>query len=367
METRKILKACIEARASLARLDAKASQLPNPTLLLYSLPIGEAQASSAIENIVTTDDALFRHAQLEEATADPETKEAMRYRDALFEGYRSLAERPISVRSALEICRRIKGADMDVRKVPGTSLRSSRTGEIIYTPPVGEALIREKLANWEAFLHARSDLDPLVRLAVQHYQFEAIHPFRDGNGRTGRIINSLYLVEQKLLTLPVLYLSKEILDHRDVYYDTLLGVTKHQLWEEWIEFMVAAIGLSAARTQLKIARFRSLMLDTELHILRGRPKLASVELLDALFRQPYCRIATLVDLGIAKRQTASNYLNELVSIGILSELKIGREKLFLHHKLHELLTTDGSRITAYKRDPREPDQLLFPEPTSRTS
>ena len=189
LETKSVLKACITARAELAKLDAEAVQLPNPSILIATSMIFEARDSSAIENIVTTDDALFKQSELDEATADPATKEALRYRNALFQGYKSLSKLPISTRTAIEACGLIKGTEIGIRKVPGTTLRNSATGEVIYTPPVGEDDIRKKLANWEKFIHEPTDLDPLVRLAVQHYQFEAIHPFSDGNGRTGRIIN----------------------------------------------------------------------------------------------------------------------------------------------------------------------------------
>jgi Fic family protein len=193
LETRAVLKRCIEARAAVAELRQAAGALPNPSILLETIPLLEAQASSAIENIVTTTDRLFQHAQDEEA-ADPATREALRYRRALYAGYLSLTDRPLSSRTAVEVCGVIKGREMPVRRLPGTALRNDATQATVYTPPDGEARLLDLLRNWETFIHAEDDLDPLIRLAVMHYQFEAIHPFTDGNGRTGRILNILYLI-----------------------------------------------------------------------------------------------------------------------------------------------------------------------------
>jgi Fic family protein len=209
LEPKAVLKQCVTARAALAELKQAAELIPNPAMLVNTLPTLEARASSEIENIVTTADKLFQHARAE-GSADPATREALRYRAALLEGVRALGKRPLSTRIAEAICTQIKGAETTVRKVPGTALTRA-SGEAVYTPPEGEALLRELLANWERFLHADDALDPLVRMAVAHYQFEAIHPFTDGNGRTGRVLNSLFLVEQGLLPLPILYLSRYII------------------------------------------------------------------------------------------------------------------------------------------------------------
>ena len=211
IETRAVLKACIEARAAIAELKQAGGLIPNQAVLINSIPLLEAQASSEIENIVTTTDRLFQFADNREALADPATRETLRYRTALREGFESLARHPLTTRTAVNICRTIKGVDMDVRRTPGTALINDRSGKVIYTPPQGVALIRNKLANWERFLHGAEELDPLVRMAIGHYQFEAIHPFDDGNGRTGRVLNLLYLVDIGLLDFPVLYLSKAII------------------------------------------------------------------------------------------------------------------------------------------------------------
>jgi len=361
VETKAVLKACIVARIALAELDAAAAKLPNPEILISTLMLFEAQSSSEIENIVTTDDALFKHSQLDEATIDVPTKEALRYRDALFRGYLKLERLPISTRLAVETCSTLKGTDMEIRKLPGTALKAGRSGKLIYTPPAGEELLRAKLANWERFINEPSDLDPLVQLAIQHYQFEAIHPFHDGNGRTGRILNILFLVQKYLLKHPILYLSREILENRDRYYSLLRGVTEHGAWVPWIEFFVMAVELSATRSMNKVLKISLLRGATKIYLAQcSEFRLAEDDVLDVLFTQPYCRIKDLVDAGVAKRQTAAVYLKTLAGLGVVEELKIGREKLFLHKKFLSLLTTDGSSVTNYAVNALAPSEFLFP-------
>lgn len=339
LETKVVLKQCVTARAALAELKQVVGLMPNPTMLINTLPILEARASSEIENIVTTADKLFEYVS-HESGADAASKEALRYRHALLEGFGSLQTRPLSTGTAEAVCSRIMGRDMSVRRVPGTALTNTATGAVIYTPPVAEQLIRELLANWERFLHEREEIDPLVRMAVAHYQFEAIHPFTDGNGRTGRILNSLFLVEQKLLPLPILYLSRYIVAHKADYYERLLAVTQAEDWEGWLLYVLRAVEDTAVWTTEKIAAIRRLSTDTEAFARARLPKLHSRELMDLIFEQPYCRIANVVDAGIVGRQAASRYLKSLASIGILSERKIGREKLFIHLRLLELLTSE---------------------------
>ena len=339
LESRAVLKACIEARAALAELKQAGALIPNQAVLINSIPLLEAQASSEIENIVTTTDRLFQFADDREALADPATKEALRYRTALREGFESLAKHPLSTRTAVEICCTIKGVDMDVRRTPGTALVNERSGELIYTPPEGEALIRDKLANWEQFLHEAEDIDPLVRMAIGHYQFEAIHPFTDGNGRTGRVLNLLYLIDKGLLDIPVLYLSKAIIEAKQDYYRLLLDVSREGAWEPWLLFMLEAVRSTAHWTTSQIKAIRTLIDDTVHRMRRDAPGIYSRELTELIFVQPYCRIANLVDAGIAQRQTASVYLKQLVDIGLLKEMKAGREKLFINPQLLQTLRT----------------------------
>lgn len=345
LETKAVLKSCIEARAALAELKQAAELIPNQRVLINTLPLLEAQASSEIENIVTTTDQLFQFREMDD-NADAATKEALRYSRSLLEGFRSILQRPLTTRTAEEICTQIKGIEMQIRRVPGTAL-ARQTGEIIYTPPVGEDLLRSLLANWERFLHEGTELDPLIRMAVAHYQFEAIHPFTDGNGRTGRVLNSLFFISQNLLTLPILYLSRYIIQNKSDYYRLLLEVTRNAAWEEWVLFMLKGVQETANWTVAKIAAIRKLQAETVEHVRKAAPKIYSHELVNLIFEMPYCRIQNVTERGIAVRQTASRYLKELVNIGILTERAFGREKLFIHPKLMALLTRDSNNWLPY--------------------
>ncbi len=347
LETRAVLKQCIPARAALAELKQAAQLIPNQAVLINTLPLLEAQSSSEIENIVTTTDQLFQH-RASDDQADPATKEALRYSQALLEGFRSLAQHPLTTRTAETVCTRIKGIEMRVRRVPGTALaRETSKGKptIVYTPPEGEDLLRKLLANWERFLHEAKDINPLVRMAVGHYQFEAIHPFTDGNGRTGRVLNSLFLIHEGLLTLPILYLSRYIIENRADYYRLLLEVTCDNNWEAWLLYLIQGVKETADWTRAKIEAVRRLMEHTSDYVRDRRTKIYSYELLSLIFELPYCRIQNVVDAGIAKRQAASRYLKELVEIGVLEERPVGREKLFIHPKYLNLLIRDDDFAT----------------------
>ena len=345
LDSKTVLKQCIAARAALAELKQAAELIPNPTILINTLPVLEARASSEIENVVTTTDKLFRHLQAD-AHADPATREALRYRRALLEGVNELKRRPLCTRTAEVICTQIKGVEMVVRKVPGTALANEATGEIVYTPPEGEKLLRDLLANWERFLHEDVSIDPLIRVSVAHYQFEAIHPFTDGNGRAGRVLNSLFLVEQGLLTLPILYLSRYIIARKRDYYRLLLEVTSKGAWEPWLLYMLEGIGDTATWTTAKIGAMRKLAEDTSALVRQRLPKIYTRELVDVIFEQPYCRISNVVEANIAGRQAASRYLKALVAIGVLEERSFGREKLFVNPKLLRLLTREGKGASA---------------------
>lgn len=347
VETRPVLKQCIAARAALAELKQAAELIPNQGVLVNAMPLLEAQASSEIENIVTTTDRLFQYQSADEH-ADPATREALRHSSALLEGFRALQQYPLNTRTAEQVCSRIKGVDMQVRKVPGTALVNQASGEVIYTPPIGENLLRTKLANWERYLHEQRDIDPLIRMAIGHYQFEAIHPFTDGNGRTGRVLNSLFLIQEGLLTLPILYLSRYIIRNKADYYRLLLDVTRNQNWEPWVLYMLAGVEDTAKWTTAKISAIRELASLTLSHMKQTAPKIYSRELVDLIFDLPYCRIQNVVEKGIAERQAASRYLKQLTEIGVLEERAIGREKLFIHPKLMRLLTQDNNIVTPYQ-------------------
>ena len=348
IETRAVLKKCVTARTALAELRLAGQLIPDQSVLVHAIPNLEARDSSAVENIVTTNDALFREASLGDYEAAPATKEAARYRNALYTAIEAIKTRPLSTRIAVDVCRAITGIDLDIRCTPGTTLTNSHTGEVIYTPPEGQARLRELLGNWERFAHERPDLDPLVRMAILHYQFEAIHPFPDGNGRTGRILNILSLMQDGLLDLPTLYLSRHILKTRGEYYRRLGEVTFQQRWEPWILYVLAGVEETSVWTTQKIGAIRSLMDETKRYIRAAAPKMPHA-LIELIFSQPYCRIANLVEHKIAARHTASAYLKEMARLGILEEEKVGRDKVFLHRKYLDVLFGEKHDFDPYPR------------------
>jgi Fic family protein len=337
IETKPVLKATVEARAALAALDQAARRITNPTVLINSIPLLEAQASSEIENIVTTADDLFKFAQDESAASNPATKETLSYRAALFAGVALIRARPLSVTTATEVCAIVKGRQMDVRRQPGTYIGNPSTHAAIYTPPVGENLIRDKLGDWERFIHSPAGLDPLVAMAAAHYQFEAIHPFEDGNGRTGRILNVLMLMNAGLIGEPILYLSRFIIQNKDEYYELLLAVTRDGAWEEWVLFILEGIRQTALSTVEKIDQIQGLQDETLSRIRELTSGGANADLLAVLFEQPYCRIANVVERCRVSRPTATNWLNALVDGGVLQDVRAGRERIFINVKFFDLL------------------------------
>lgn len=336
LESKAILKKAIAANRELAELKGAGDAIPNQAILVNSIVLQEARLSSEIENIVTTSDELYKAADEDPSKVDQPTKEVLHYREALWHGFENLKTRPLSTNLFIELVGIIKQIDLGIRKVPGTKIADSR-GQIVYTPPEGEALLRELLANLERFMHAKDGIDPLVKLAVFHYQFEAIHPFTDGNGRTGRIINILYLVAQELLKIPVLYLSHYIIRNKADYYAGLRRVTEQNAWEEWILYMLEAIAATARQTRDKIIRIRDLMNAAQEEARTKAPKIYSKDLIELIFEQPYCKIRFLEQRALAKRQTASVYLKTLEEIGLLQSLKVGREVYFMNMPLLAIL------------------------------
>lgn len=338
VESTTILKHCINARVALAELKQAAELIPNSAVLVNALPLLEARASSEIENIVTTTDKLFEYMDIADDSADAATKEALRYRSALYEGTKMVQRGMLTTDMAIQICSTIKGRELDLRHEAGTTLKNRMTGDIIYTPPIGQKLLQAKLDNWADFMHRNTEIDPLIRMAIQHYQFEAIHPFSDGNGRTGRILNILFLVEHGLLDSPILYLSRYVINNKAAYYRLLQNVTNDQSWEPWIMFILDGVEETCTWTTDKIKAIRELMEHTAEFVQGRLSKIYTWELVELLFKQPYCRINNLVNAGVAKRQTASVYLKQLCDIGVLKEIKSGRENIFVHPKYIELLT-----------------------------
>jgi Fic family protein len=339
IESKSVLRSCIAANRALAELKGVGELIPNQEMLINAIPLQEARVSSEIENIVTTNDRLYKAISSPENQVDSATKEVLRYRTALKRGSDLIQTKPLSINVVIEVCRSLLSKDVGLRKIPGTFITNPITKEIVYTPPVGENIIRDKLANLEQFIHLNDDLDPVIKLAVMHYQFEAVHPFHDGNGRTGRIINLLYLIEQGLLTLPVLYLSKYIIENKTKYYTLLRNVTEKQQWETWILFMLTAVETTALETTDRIKRINALFERT---LKKCREQLPSTvyskELVEMVFVQPYCKIKFLTDARIARRQTASKYLQELESIDVLKATKAGREVIYINPPLLKILS-----------------------------
>ena len=341
LETKAVLKQALNASRALAELKVAGALIPNQSVLLTTLGLQEAKMSSEIENIVTTNDELYRAFADQEPLMNSATKEVLSYNEALWFGFRALrAGRPISTRLIEEIGAIVNPRAGGIRRVPGTKIANA-TRQTIYTPPEGESVIRDKLANLEKFLYAQSEteLDPLVKMAVLHYQFEAIHPFSDGNGRTGRILNILYLVESGLLEIPVLYLSRYIIENKAAYYSGLRAVTESGAWEEWVLYMLRAVEKTASETRQKIQSIHALMQSTADLVRQELPKVYKKELVELLFDQPYTKIKFLERAGLVRnRQAASDALRALAGLGVLKGVKVGREWYFLNPSFLELLS-----------------------------
>lgn len=334
----KLLKKTISASRKLAELKGIVNSMPNQELLVNGIVLQEARLSSEIENIVTTTDNLYQAAANGTSVTDPQAKEVIRYRQALWHGFKVIQSRPISVNLFIDIVSTIKELNMTVRKTPGTKIANSH-GEIIYTPPEGESIVLEKLSNLEKFIHAEDDIDPLIKLAIMHYQFEAIHPFTDGNGRTGRIINILYLVEKGLLEQPVLFLSHYILKTKSTYYKLLREVTENANWVDWIEYMLEAINITAGETKERVVNILAAMEKAQQVIQKKAPKIYSKDLVEIIFEHPYSKVGFLEQRGIAKRQTASAYLKTLEEIGLLQSVqKKSRENYYINIELIKILS-----------------------------
>lgn len=339
LETKRVLKKCVAANKALAELKGAGDLIPNQAVLINAIPLQEAKLSSEIENIVTTQDALFQAALDESRVTDPSTKEVLRYRTALSRGFEAVQSEPLRLKLLEELCGVLRNEKVEFRADEEVYLCNATARTTTYTPPVGARVMRTKLRNLEEFLLGDDDIDPLVRMAVAHYQFEAIHPFTDGNGRTGRILNILFLIHAGLLRIPVLYLSRHLIQHKTEYYRLLLGVTERGEWEQWLLFILSGVEETATWTTSRILAIRDLFDET---LARCRAKLPSKvyskELVELVFTQPYSKIQFLVEAGLAERKTASIYLQELEKLGILKGEKRGREVLYKHPALLKVLT-----------------------------
>lgn len=337
LETKRILKKVASARGALGELKGIVNLIPNQTILLNTLILEEARDSSEIENIFTTRDKMYKALALSTTNIDPATKEVLRYRESLWSGYGSvMKDRKLTTGLIIQTQKSLIEKNVGIRTKPGTYIGNRVTGEVSYTPPDGEQLIRDLLKNLEEYLGSTDSIDPLIKLGVIHYQFEAIHPFYDGNGRTGRIVNVLYLILHGLLELPILYMSSYVIKHKPQYYNLLRKVTTEQAWEEWILYMLDAVEQTSYETIEKVNKIKTL-LETTIEIVRKKaPKIYSKELVELLFLQPYTRIGSLVEGGIAARKAAGLYLRELEKTKVLKSLKIGKEVIFINVALYNL-------------------------------
>jgi Fic family protein len=337
IETKQILRKAISAGRALAQLNGTLLNLPNPTLFLDTIYLQEAKASSEVENIITTNDELYKSLVADRKIENSATKEVLRYKEALWLSLEELKTKPfITTNLCVKIVQCIKQNNASIRNTPGTTL-SNTQGEVIYTPPSGEQIIREKLANLEKFINEDETIDPLIKMAILHYQFEAIHPFSDGNGRTGRILLLLYLKISCLLDTPAIYLSEYIIKNKIEYYKCLKDVTEKNEWEDYILYMLDMIEVTANNGLKRLNKITVAMEDTAIEIKKKLPKVYSKDLIEILFRLPYTKRQHLIGENIGNLKTVGNYLISLEENGFLKSEKVGKEKLYLNQRLLKIL------------------------------
>jgi Fic family protein len=335
-ETLDVYKKLADARASLAELKGRLPIIPNPLMLINTLVLQEAKDSSTIENIFTTNDALYK-AFSSNLTNDASTKEVLRYREALWNAFSKMKKSSdYSEKLAVEIFKTITDKKEEIRKV---QVYIGSSNHVVYTPPSPGKILKDKLDNWFDIALKDKNVDPLIKMTMLHYQFEAIHPFSDGNGRTGRILNVLYLSKEKLIDLPVIYLSKYILDNKNDYYKFLREVTENKKWESWILFMLDAVNETAKLTLQKVNAIYEEYLSVIEKVKEKAPDIYTHELIEVIFNQPYCKIAILEEKKIASRNTASKYLRKLEELGILKSEVVGRETLYKNILLFNILSS----------------------------
>ncbi len=340
IETKSVLKKLNEANRALAELKGLVSSIPNKHILINTLGLQEAKDSSEIENIITTHDDLYKAELNLDGLKSLDAKEVQNYISALKIGYSLISKRNILTNNnIIEIQAELEKNNAGFRKVPGTALKNATTGEVVYTPPQDYETIKELMTNLEQFINddSLSDFDPIVKMAIIHFQFESIHPFYDGNGRTGRIINVLYLVMKDLLDLPILYLSRYIIENKAKYYELLQEVRNTGNWENWLLYIIQAVEQTSKQTISTIKEIQTLMLEYK-HLIRNNYKFYSQDLLNNLFQHPYTKIEFIEkDLGVS-RITAGSYLNKLAKDGILIKQKLGTGNYYINHKLYTILT-----------------------------
>jgi len=343
LETKPVMRKVADARAALAEMKGIGEIIPNQSMLINTLTMREAKDSSEIENIVTTQDDLYIAFATQKKNISSQIKEVLNYREALWYGYNIIRNRGIlTTNDITSIQIRITDNDAGIRKQPGTQLKNASTGQIIFTPPEGESLIRSLMKNLEDYINIDNDeIDPLIKMAIIHYQFESIHPYYDGNGRTGRIINILYLVMKGLLNIPILYLSAFIIKEKTEYYQLLQEVREKNKWEDWILYILIGIEKTARQTTETIKRIKDLLEKVIDQVKTDLPSIYSKELIEIIFEQPYCKVSSLVDKGLYERRTAMKYLRALEHNGILKAIPRGNQVLFLNISLYDLLKQDS--------------------------
>jgi len=338
VETIKILKQLSRASIALGELKGIAKTMPNQAMLVNAVVLQEAKDSSEIENIITTQDELYK-ALTTTGKTDTHVKEVINYRKAIFQGYDLIKKQGfLKLNDIIKIQSTIIENNSGIRSIPGTVLKNDRTGETVYTPPQHKGEILNLLGNFlEHFNDTSNEIPPLIQLAVLHYQFESIHPFYDGNGRAGRILNILYLIINDLLDLPILYLSSYINEHKSQYYKLLNAINHTDTWEEYILFILQAIEITANNTIDKINQITELLNETIAMVQEKAPKIYRKELIELLFEQPYSKIEYVVDRTGVERKAASRYLKNLEQIGVLKSEKVGREVIYMNTRLIEIL------------------------------
>lgn len=337
LETKEILTKTIRASRALAQLNGAIRNLPNPSLFLDTLHLQEAKASSEIENIITTNDDLYKAVVADKKFDNPATKEVISYKEAIWLGFSRLEKQPfITTNLCVELVQCIKQNTAGIRTTPGTTL-SNAQGEVIYTPPSGEQVIREKMANLEAFINEYDSIDPLIKMAISHYQFEAIHPFSDGNGRTGRILLLLQLKLEQLLDVPALFLSEYIIEQKDKYYEGLRSVTENNDWSKFILYMLDMVETTAIKGLERLESIIQLMETTGQEIKEKLPKVYSKDLVEVIFKLPYTKRQNLIDIGLGTPKTVGNYLIALEEKSFLRSVRVGKEKLYLNPSLMNIL------------------------------
>lgn len=338
VETIDILRQTNKSTAALAELKGIAKSIPNQAMLINAIVLQEAKDSSEIENIITTQDELYKALAVNKTNISAATKEVVNYRKAIFHGFDFVKKQGfLRVNDIISIQQELIDNTAGIRNTPGTVLKNDKTREVVYTPPQDKTEILGLLTNFINHFNQQTDLSPLINLAILHYQFESIHPFYDGNGRTGRILNILYLILNELIDVPILYLSSYIIGNKPEYYRLLNQTNRTDKWEEWIIFMLKAVESTSKDTITRITNIKDQLDSIIIKVQKKAPKVYRKELVELLFEQPYSKIEFVVNKLGVERKAASRYLKDLEGIGVVESQKVGRETVYINKALIEIL------------------------------